>query len=146
MPAFKQLIPELAQWQTDIDSWLYAVGRFDHAIGYGQLFWPEFKIHQECVLFAACPIESFEHWMKSTGGDLTAVEATLNHRHILDLFTDSEFKPTREVVLHLGRLLRDMWSCKLARDFPGRAIEVVFDEEFGEDLVDYEITFFQKRT
>jgi hypothetical protein len=110
MPDFEQLIPELSQWKTDIGSWINAIGRFDHAIAYGHLFWPEFKIHQECVLFADCPIESFDHWMKHTGGNLTAVEGVLNHRHILDLFTNSEFKATREVVLHLGRLLRDIWS------------------------------------
>jgi hypothetical protein len=145
MPDFTQLIPELKQWATDVESWIAAVGRFDHAIAYGQIFWPEFKIHDDCVLFADCPNASFDNWMRSTNGDRTAVEATLNHRHILDLFTNSEFEATREVILHLGRLLRDMWSCKLARDFADRAIVVTFDEEFSEDLVDYQITLYHKR-
>jgi len=145
MPDFEELIPELSQWKTDIDSWIGAVGRSDHAIAYGHLFWPEFKIQDECVLFADCPAECFEQWMQHTGGDRTAVEGVLNHRHIIDLFTSSEFEATREIVLHLGRLFRDIWSCKLARDFPGRTIVVSFDEEFSEDLVDYQITFFHKR-
>jgi hypothetical protein len=145
MNNFEHLIPELGQWHTDIDSWIEVVGRFDHAIAYGHIFWPEFKIHQECVLFADCRTESFVQWMKETGGDLTAVEGVLNHRHILNLFQSNEFKPTREVVLHLGRLLQDMWSSKLARDFPGRKIIVSFDEDFCEELVDYQITIFHKR-
>ncbi len=145
MPDFTQLIPELKQWDTDVESWIAAVGRFDHAIAYGQIFWPEFRIHDDCVLFVDCPSAAFDNWMLSTDGDRTAVEATLNHRHILDLFTNSQFEATREVVLHLGRLLRDMSSCKLARDFPGRAIVVSFDEEFREDLVDYQITVYQER-
>ena len=145
MPGFEQLIPELKACEGDIDSWIATIGRFDHAISYGYLFWPEFKIHNECVLFAECPAELFDHWMQATGRDLTAVETVLNHRQILDLFWNSEFKPTREAVLYLGRLLWDMWSCKLKRDFPAREIIVSFDEEFSEDLAEYEITFFQKR-
>lgn len=83
--------------------------------------------------------------MQATGGDLTAVEIVLNHRHILDLFSNSEFKPTRDLVLYLGRLLRDMWSRKLEGDFPGRPIIVSFDEGFNKELVYYQITFFYKR-
>lgn len=142
MPDFEQLIPELSQWKTDIDSWIGAVGRFDHAIAYVHLFWPEFKIHRDCVLFADCSTDSFGKWMEHTGGNLTAVESVLNHRHILDFFTNSEFEATSDVVRHLGRVLKDIWTCKLARDFPDRAIVVSFTEDYCEDLADYQITFF----
>jgi hypothetical protein len=145
MPDYTQLIPELKQWNTDIESWIAAVGRFDHAIAYGQIFWPQFRIHDDCVLFANCPDTAFDHWMQHTTGDRTAVEAVLNHRHILDLFTSSEFEPSEEAVVHLGRLMREMWSCKLARDFPGRTIVVSFEEEVGDDMLDYQITFYHKR-
>jgi hypothetical protein len=142
---FTQLIPELKKWHMDVDSWIGAIGRFDHAIGYAQIFWPEFRLHDDCVLFAHCHNESFDHWMKHTSGDRRATEVVLNHRHILDFFPDSEFKATREVILHLGRLLKEMWSCKLARDFPGRPIVVSFDEEFEDDLLLYQITFHHQR-
>jgi hypothetical protein len=145
MPDLKQVIPELGLWTTNVEAWIGAVGRFDHAIGYGHLFWPDFKIYQDCILFADTSSESFDHWMQHTNGDRAAVERVLNHRHVLDLFGSSEFKATRNIVLYLGKLLRDMWSCKLARDFPDRTIIVNFDEEYCEDLVDYQITFFHGR-
>lgn len=47
-------------------------------------------------------------FMQQTGGDKRAVEAVLNHRHVLDLFSGAE--PTREQVVYLGRLLREMWA------------------------------------
>ena len=143
-PDFEQLIPELRQWEVDIGSWMGLVGRFDLAIGYGHFFWPGFKIHQDCVLFADCPIESFDEWMQHTDGDRSAVESVLNHRHIYGLFSNSQSVPTRQALVYLGRLLQDMWSCKLARDFPGRAIVVSFNEDFRESLLDYQITFFHK--
>jgi len=41
--------------------------------------------------------------------------------------------------------LRDTWQARLNRDFPGRKIRVSFPEEHGEDLLQYEVTFFQER-
>ncbi len=69
----------------------------------------------------------------------------MNHRHILDLFVNSEFQPGQDVVLHIGTTLKDMWSCKLARDFPARQFDVVFPYGNPLQLVDYQITFFQRR-
>ena len=46
--------------------------------------------------------------------------------------------------MQLGRLLRQMWECKLQRDFPERQVVFRFLEEDCEDLLDYEITFFQE--
>jgi len=77
-------------------------------------------------------------------GDKSAVEAMMNHRHICDLLPDpsAERKPTREQVLFVGRVLKEMWSCKLRRDFPAMRFTVSFPEDYNEDLVDYEISFF----
>jgi hypothetical protein len=68
----------------------------------------------------------------------------INHRHITDIFLNSEFKPNRDIVLYVGRLLKDTWQTKLNRDFPDRKITVSFPEDFSEDLVEYEISFFQE--
>jgi hypothetical protein len=54
-------------------------------------------------------------------------------------------EPTREQVVHLGRVLREMWLAKLRAEFPGRAVVVSFPDEELPDLLDYEITVFQGR-
>ena len=67
----------------------------------------------------------------------------MNHGHIVDLLAGYVSSPDRDLVLQVGRLLRDTWTTKLKRDFPDRSFVVCFDELHSEDLVDYQITFFQ---
>jgi hypothetical protein len=145
---FNALIPDLPRWNNgkgiDVDSWLACVGNFEHAVAYARLFWPEFTVHEDCVLFAGFNENSFRGFMEQARGNKKAVEAVMNHRHILDLFTAAAPEPSRELVVHLGRVLKDIWSCKLRRDLPSRNVIVSFPEEGNEDLLDYEITFFQE--
>jgi len=146
MPAFREIVPELTQWNNgkgiDIDSWIRCVGRFDHAIGYSRILWPDFVIHDDCVLFSPVPTANFDAWMTQTGRCRNSVETVMNHRHILDLFSGEDSYVSREMIICLGRLLKDMWGCKLRRDFPDRGIIVSFPEDHKDDLLDYEITFY----
>lgn len=142
------LILETQQWNegrgVDWKTWLYCVGSFDHAIGYGKLFWPEFIEFDDCVFLAeGFSKECYYTSMRQGGGNKQAVEEVMNHRHILDLFWVPERQPTREQIVYLGRLLKEMWTAKLHRDFPARRIVLSFSEEPCGDLVDYIITFFQ---
>jgi hypothetical protein len=145
---FNALIPELSTWDggkgLDVDSWLIRIGSYEHAVAYARLFWPAFTVHEGCVLFAGFSEEIFRGFMEQTGGNKQAVEAVMNHRHVLDLFQQVSREPTEQLVLQVGRVLKDMWSCKLRRDFPDRTIVVTFSEEGIDDLLDYEITFFQE--
>ena len=111
------LIPELSSWNDgagiSISSWIGCVGRFDHAVGYASIFWPDFVFYDGCILLRTPSAENFQNWMQTLNGDRAELEGMLNHRHITDLFFQSEFKPTKEIVLHLGRLLKEMWTAKL---------------------------------
>lgn len=140
------LVPETKDWNggsgISVADWIGCIGSVEHAIGYGELFWPEFAELDGCVFFSGVSEVGYRGFMEQTGGDKRAVEAVLNHRHILDLFVDA--KPTREQVVYLGRLLREVWAAKLARDFPGRRFVVSFFEEGCLDLLDYELSFCQE--
>jgi len=146
---FSTLILELRLWNEgngiDVDSWLTCVGNHEHAVAYGSLFWPKFTIHDDCVLFADFNEESYSGFLDSTRGHKKSVEIVMNHQHILQLFQNESDDPSEDLIVYLGRLLRDMWSCKLARDFPERNIVVSFPEEKVGDLLNYEITFYQER-
>ena len=145
---FNELIPELPEWNNgngiDIDGWICGVGNFEHAIGYTRLFWPEFVEYKGCVFRADFSVESYEGFLEATKGDKRAVEAVMNHRHLLTIFGDPRLDPTEEQIIYFGRMLREIWQAKLDRDFPHRKIVVRFYEEGCEDLYDYEITFFQE--
>ena len=145
---FNALIPELSTWNEgegiDVDSWLVRTGSHAHAIAYARVFWPTFTVYEDCVLVAGFSEEIFWGFMEQTGGNKKAVEAVMNHRHLLDLFQDGTQEPTEEAILLLDGVLKDMWSCKLRRAFPNRNIVVSFPVEDIDDLLDYEITFFQE--
>ncbi len=140
-----ELVPEARHWNGGQGiapgSWIGFVGRVDHAIAYGEWFWPEVIEIDGCVFLSGATEEGYLSFLQGAGGDKRAVEAVMNHRHIYDLFMGAE--PTREQAVYLGRLLQETWAAKLARDFPGRRFEVSFPEgETGEDP-DYQVTFYQ---
>ena len=144
-----QLIPETQAWNEgrgiDLLSWIQCIGRIEHAIAYGELFWPEFAEFDGCIFFADFSEESYRGFMAQTGGNRRAVEAVMNHRHILDLFSGQDAEPTRPQVVYLGRLLREIWTAKLKKDFPDRQFIVSFPEEGSESLLDYEISIYLGR-
>lgn len=89
---------------------------------------------------------NYQSWLAKTQGDKKRVEAVMNHQHILDLFSRSHHeRPTRQVLVYIGRLMKDILQNKLSRDFPDRTFVVEFAEDGVEDLVDYQVTFFQER-
>ena len=147
---FDSVIPELPRWNNgagiSIDDWIGAIGRHDHAIGYSRVFWPEFVLHDACLLRAGFDQDSFHGFMEQCDGDRRRVEAVMNHEHLEDMlmgmFHDGEH-PSRDQILYLGRVLREMWSAKLKRDFPSLDIVVSFPEGPWDELRHYEITVFQ---
>jgi hypothetical protein len=148
---FAELIPELKEWNSgkgiDIRDWIGCEGDHKHLVGYARILWPDFAEHDGCVFLA----ESFDKgvykdWLAQTKGDKKRVEAVMNHQHIADLFSPSHReRPTREVIVYIGRLMKDILQTKLRHDFPNRKIAVSFDEDGVEDLIDYQITFFQEQ-
>lgn len=144
-----RLLPELAQWNNGKgiapEDWICAIGRYDHALAYALLFWPEFVLHDDCLFLEAPAPERYREWMKCCHGNKSAVEAMANHRHIADLFPNSEFEADESILVVLGRLLQEMWSCKLRREFPQRPVQVEFASNGSGGLLQYEITVFQPR-
>jgi hypothetical protein len=141
------LIPELASWNNGegitLNAWISGVGRFDHALGYATIFWPAFVQYDRCVFRGNPARATYEEWMKSATGDCAKVEAMMNHVHLFDLFTGCDYTPNRALLLRLGQIMEEMWSCKLARDFPGMRFETRLTSEV-ENLTDLELTFYQR--
>jgi hypothetical protein len=147
---FTDLIPELKKWSSDgkgisPEEWIGAIGSYEHLVAYAQVLRPDFVEHDDCVLRAGFTEDIYKGFMAQAKGDKSSVEAVMNHGHVLDLFSNANPKPTREMILYVGRLLRDTWRAKLKRDFPDRKIRASFPEEHCEGLLQYEVTFFQER-
>jgi hypothetical protein len=147
--SFDALIPELPHWNNgrgiDVDAWIGCIGRHDHAIGYSRVFWPDFVLHEGHLLRAGFDVDSYRGFA-ATGRGRQAVEAVMNHEHLVDIFmgfANEGIDPTREQILYLGRMLEEMWTAKLQRDFPDLDLVVSFPREHEDDLTRYEITVFQ---
>lgn len=110
------------------------------------VLWPDFVEHDGCVFRGPLKDwddQTYRNWMIQTDGDRRRVEAVMNHLHIADVLEAVVPSPSREVVLAFGRLMRDLWTQKLSRDFPDRTFIVAFPEEHQDEVIDHEITFSQ---
>ena len=145
---FAKLIPELTAWNNgsgiSIEAWTGCVGNIELAIGYSQLFWPDFIEHDGCVLFADFSPQSYQAFLEQCEGDRRRVETVMNHRHVFDYFCDLSQSATHDQLIYIGRMLKEMWRAKLNLDFPARAFVFSFPEGPFEDVIDYEVTFWQK--
>jgi hypothetical protein len=148
---FSKLIPELSQWNEgkgiDIDQWIVSVGSFEHAIAYGHLFWPEFIEHDGCIFrLDHFDNKNYQNWVKETKGDKTAVEKVMNHNHLGEIFL---YDPKRTMYqeIYLAKFMKELWECKLARDFPHlpAVVELYDCETEGDNWVDCQITVFLRR-
>lgn len=143
-------VPDLVEAAKTSDAtpaeWIRQTGSLLALIGYLDLVWRDFVVHDGCLLREGFTLENFNQWMNVTNGDRTAVEAVMNHEHILDLFVNHESELTSEQVLLAGRVIREMWSAKLSKEYPHLPVTVSFpDDEPFEDLLDYEITVYLDR-
>jgi hypothetical protein len=98
-----------------------------------------------CIFREAPDPRKYVEWMKVCHNDKTKVESIMNHLHIADLFPNSKFKPTKEVIRYLGMVLKEMWSCKLATDFPALRAKIQLSGKDDPELSMFRITFFQSR-
>ncbi len=145
---FSVLIPELPKWNNgrgiDARSWIACVGNYELAAGYSLIFWPRIVEFSRYILREGhFSEETVREWERATNNDRRAIEAVINHIHLIDIHGDPEAEPTEAQLRYLGRVLRETIGAKLKQDFPERAFEVVFNDEPDLDLIDYELTFWQ---
>jgi hypothetical protein len=137
----------LPEWNNgagiDVDGWLGCKGDFQLAIAFSRLFWPSFAEHDGCVLFAGFSVSAYQDFLAACHNDRAGVETVMNHRHLLDLFYHASSTATAAQLIYLGKVLQDILKVKLANKFPQRTFEVEFDEGPFEDLIDYQVTFWQ---
>ena len=143
----KILIPEFPE-RNDVSenvfqNWISSVGSYQLAAGYSFLFWPPFVQFEQYVFLASnFAEENLREWERGTGNNRQAIEAVINHIHLVDLHMDDP-DPSEAQLRHLGRVLRETFEAKLGRDFPDLKFEVVFNDEPDLFHEDYEVTFWQ---
>jgi hypothetical protein len=139
---------ELAAWNNgagiDIESWVGCEGRFSLAVGYSTVFWPSFTLFERYILregFSEASLRSFEQ----NGRGRQSVEWLMNHLHIADIQYYGCSDASKDKLLLLGNVLKEIYEAKLLWQWPDHPCRVEFyipDDQ--DDLMKYQLSFWQK--
>ena len=129
----EELIPDMSNWNDGKGvhprMWLQCMGNYELAIGYSQIFWPQFERFESYVLQPGFSLEMLRGYEKFFGGDRTKIEAEMNSVELYDLHSTTS--PNEAQLRFLGQVLKDCWDAKLNRDFPDMRFVVSFGEKPG---------------
>jgi hypothetical protein len=141
------LIPDLKRWNggdgIDPEGWIACEGNFQLASAYSLIFWPTFTEHRGMVFRGEVEPEHIESWLKRCG-DKRSVEATVNHLHLADLHHPQCADVSVERLIYLGNVLQEIYTVKLAAQFPDRKFVVEFYEPPDKELREYQLLFYQQ--
>lgn len=140
---------ELGAWNNgkgiDLQSWVGCEGKFALAVGYASIFWPEFVEFNDYILRKGFSEDALKGFESREGTTRKAVEAVMNHLHIADIQHYAFPDISKDKIVLLGNILREIYEAKLAWQFPERPCVVEFyippDED---DLIEYQIHFWQR--
>jgi len=139
---------ELAAWNNghgiDLETWIGCEGNFSLAVGYACVFWPAFTLFEGYILpndFSQDALRGFEQ----NGTSRKSVEWVMNHLHIVDIQHGGCKDISKDKLLVLGNVLREIYQAKLQWQFPDRPCTVeFFIPDDHDDLMEYQISFWQK--
>ena len=139
---------ELASWNNGrgigLLDWTANSGNFSLAVGYSELFWPRFVEFEEYVLVEGFNLESLRSFERNSEATRKSVEQVMNHFHIADIHHEACPGIAADKLIFLGNRLREIYTAKLAFQFPHRNFLVeFFQPQEPEELEDYQLTFFQ---
>lgn len=143
---------ELQSWNdgqgVDLETWTQCSGSFSLAVGYADLFCPEFVEFEGYIFMAEeiCEqtkrnIRGFESGENSTS---QSVENVINHFHITDLQYRHCEDLTLDKILILGEKLKAIYEARLSYLFPDKPCIVEFYKPDDPDnLEEYQLSFWQ---
>ncbi|NLR96459.1 hypothetical protein HGP17_06395 [Rhizobium sp. P38BS-XIX] len=140
---------ELGEWNNgrgiDIGSWTGCVGNFSLAVGYSSIFWPSFVAHRQYILVEGFSEEGLRAFESAPASTRRSIEWVMNHLHVADIQHSECADISSDKLILLGKRLVEIFAAKLQWQFPDREFVVEFIKpENPEELMDYQVSFFQK--
>lgn len=141
---------ELAAWNNgagiDLESWVGCEGRFALAVGYAAIFWPEFVEFEGYILRKRFSEKALRGFESQRGSTRKSVEWVMNHLHLQDIHYGGCADISKDKLIALGNVLREIYQAKLQWQFSERQCTVEFYVPTDpDDLTDYQLSFWQKR-
>ena len=144
LPIFQRYKDENASWDANFDVWSYLSLRADSdlAAAFTKLFWPDFIEVDGCVILKRrYSPEILTRWMEQYGDDRRAVETTVNHVHVKDLFLNSTKESSEQLYDFLVDALAFGWKQALQTRYPDKHFTLIIRRGY-----DPELTFRQVET
>lgn len=139
---------ELSRWgeRADLGVLVAGLGNCLLAVAYANEFWPEFEVNRDYILRAGCPDDRINAFERQPNATPKSVEWVLNHLHLADIQAHGCEDCTKDKLIYLGNLLKEIYQVKLAWQFPDRPCIVEFYQpEDPDDLIEYQISFWQAK-
>ena len=139
---------ELGAWNNgagiDLESWVGCEGTFGLAVGYASVFWPAFAEFEGFILREGFSVDGLRDFRQQQNIDRASVESVMNHLHLDSIQFLGCPDASADKLLHLGRILEQIYAAKLLWQFPERPCRVSFHVPSDPtSLSEYEITFWQ---
>lgn len=113
-----------------------------HALHLARVFWPDTVIYQDRVYFDVPDDDYFAELMDFADNDPIAVQALLNHQHVLELSGDATLD--RPSLIEFGQRLQECWQSCFAAQYPDRSIVVAFDPQDEDTDDELQIVFYEE--
>lgn len=139
---------ELAAWNNgdgiDLDTWVANEGNFSLAVGYASIFWPAFTLFEDYILPSGFSVDVLRDFERGQRGR-QSVEWVMNHLHIADIQHWGCADRSKDKLIVLGNVLKEIYEAKLRWQFPNRPCTVeFFVPDDPDDLTEYQVSFWQK--
>jgi hypothetical protein len=146
----KSMKSELGAWNNgegiDLEAWVGCEGSFSLAVGYAAIFWPEIVEYRGYVLRKGFSRKALADFEKQEGATRGSIERVMNHLHIADLQYVGCDDISKDKLVVLGNVLKDIYEVRLKVQFPKRpCIVEFFKPKNREELFGYQILFWQRR-
>jgi len=154
----KQILNQLPGYQKEGRQWTddplihyLTTLNVEQAMALTSFLWPDLVEYKGCVILAdRFREDNFEEWFRVLGGDLTAIEATMNHFHLQDVrlrfggtFKEGAEEIPFELLDEWGRVIAQMLECRLRHCYPDKSFNVHYEHLLDEENII--ITFWQRR-
>ncbi len=144
----ESLSEELSKWNNGngipLEQWVGCEGNFSLAVGYSEIFWPEFIEFEDYILRKGFSESSLRGFEGTSPKDKQSIEWVMNHVHIVDLHHRGCEDFTKDKAIFLGGILKEIYTAKLSWEFPKKPCKVeLFIPEDENDLVEYQLSFWQ---
>jgi hypothetical protein len=108
------------------------------ALAFATVLWPRFVEVRGCVLWSEhYQPDNFQEWWDKLGGNRQAIESTINHLHLWDVFDTGEDPSAEEALEELAGIVAQAWRAALKDEFPGKRFEVTVarpDDDYGPTI------------